>query len=354
MKTHSYYSAAEESLSVYLPVRCYELTLKHRLLEQLGGFSHLLMDALTLFPTEGIAWVLQVTGLSQQQLQPILNRLDGLGLIKEGQLSRQGDVLTRWKRLLHGQRREMWLDGNHNSHGFCGDSTLEVAAVHDANAPFVIRGWPTKGKPRAWSCQDWNEDCERQKSRIMRVPTEYLSSVFENFHDCFGDTGFHVSDWDLGVRYAPQENVEMVTLKVPLAVTDLQAGGTSEYAFVSPVICLDTHYCLPNGAPSGLLELQPENQRRSVSFNNTVVVSGQLLDEPNSAWCWPDVDASDRQQAAEHLFRELAHSSFTGSEALFNRHHRLVERWQSLGFDWTVVTGRLQAIEGIHLIQGER
>lgn len=53
---HSQYrsTATDDGLYVYLPVRLYELTLKHRLLGQLGGFSHLLLDALTLLPERGI------------------------------------------------------------------------------------------------------------------------------------------------------------------------------------------------------------------------------------------------------------------------------------------------------------
>lgn len=355
MKIHSYYCIVEDSLSVYLPVRCYELTLKHRLLEQLGGFSHLLLDALTLLPEQGITWVLDVTGLSPQQLQPIINRMEGLGLVKEGRLSRQGELLTRWKRLLHGQRREVWLDGQHNSHSFCGDASLEIAARNEAEETFVIRRWQRNtGKPRAWSCQDWNEDCERQKKRIMGVPTEYLGAVFDTFHDCFGDTGFHVNEWELSVRYVPQENVEMAALKVPLEVADLQPGGTSEYTLVSPVLCLDTYYCLPDGAPAELREHQPEDQRHIVSFSSAVVVPKKLLDEPTSTWCWPEVGAVDRQQAAEHVFQKLAVSTPLAGEALFNRQHSLVKRWQEFCIDWAVVVERLQDIEGIHPIRGGR
>lgn len=355
MKTQRYSCNAEDSLSVYVPVRCYELTLKHRLLAQLGGFSHLLLDAMTLLPKQGITWVLEVTGLSQQQLQPILKRMEELGLIKEGQLSRKGELLTCWKRLLHGQKRNVWLDGQYNSHGFCGDASLEVAALHESEDTFVIRRWQRyTGDTRAWPCKDWNEDCERQKTRIMRVPTEYLGAVFDTFHDCFGDTGFHVNEWELSVRYVSQENVEMAALKVPLDVADLQPGGTSEYSLVSPVLCLETHYCLPDGAPTELLKLQPENQRHIMGFSSAVVTTEQLLDEPTSTWCWPEVDAVDRLQAAEHLFRKVAHSTPAESEVLFNRQHNLVERWKGFGFSWAVVAERLQDIEGIHPIREER
>lgn len=70
--------ATEDELHVCVPVRPYELTLRHRLLGQLGGFSHLVMDALVDLPARGLSCVQEVTGLSSQQLQPILNRLNGL------------------------------------------------------------------------------------------------------------------------------------------------------------------------------------------------------------------------------------------------------------------------------------
>jgi len=355
LKTHNYYCIVEDNLSVYLPVRCYELTLKHRLLEQLGGFSHLLLDAMTLLPGQGVEWVLEVTGLSQQQLQPILKRMEGLGLIKGKQLNRQGSLLARWKRLIHGQKRNIWLDGEHKSLTFYGDATLKTTALHESEDTFVIRRWPRNAvNSRAWPYQDWNEDCELQKARIMRNPTEYLGTVFETFHDCFSDIGFYTNEWELSVWRVPQENAETTALQVPLNVVDLQPAGAFEYSLVSPVLCLETHYRLPDGAPPELLERQPENQQHIARFSSAVISTGPLIDEPNSTWCWPAVDAFDRQKATEYLFHELAHSTPTEGEVLFDRQHSLVERWQSFGFDWTAVTARLREIEGIHLIRGAR
>ena len=351
LKIDNYYCATDDGLYVYLPVRFYELTLKHRLLEQLGGFSHLLLDALTLLPEQGIGWVLEVTGLNPQQLQPILNRLDGLGLMNGGQLSQRGERLTAWKRLLHGQTRYVWLDGQHNSHSFCGDASLDVMELHEDD-PFVIRRWHRgNGKPHSWSCQDWNEDCERQKNRILRYPDEYLGVVFETFRNCFIDTGFNVHEWELNVRYV-SDMPELVALEVQLDPAGLRSGAAYDFVVASPVLCLDTRYRLPDGAPIELRDLQPEDQRRAMSFGRAAADTDLLLDTPGSFWIWPEVDEPVRRQAVNFLFQNVAVSA-PQAEALFNRDHHLVDRWQSFGFDWSTVEGSLQEVEGLHRIKGD-
>lgn len=346
---HNY--TTDDGLYVYLPMRSYELTLKHRLLEQLGGFSHLLLDALTLLPERGIGWVLEVTGLSPQQLQLILNRMHGLGLLDGGQLSRRGEKLSAWKRLLHGQTRRILLDGHHKSHSFCGDTSLDVVELQN-DEPFVIRRWHGgNGKPRNWSCLDWNEDCERQKNRILRYPEQYLLAVFETFEDCFIDTGFNVLEWELNVRYVPEMS-ELLALKVELEPADLQSGTEYDFLIANPVLCLDTRYRLPQGAPVELADLLPEDRRRAIRFGRAAPETEQLHDAPPSPWIWPEVDEPARQQAVNFLFQKIDVPD-AQAEALFNREHGLADRWQCFGFNWASVEESLQEIQGLHRIRGD-
>lgn len=352
LTTHSqYHSATDDGLYVYLPVRFYELTLKHRLLEQLGGFSHLLLDALTLLPERGIGWVLEVTGLNPQQLQPILNRLKGLGLLNGGQLSQRGEKLSTWKRLLHSQSRYVWLDGDHRSHSFCGDASLDVVELPE-DASFVIRRWHRgNGKPRSWSCINRNEDCERQKSRILHYPEKYLPAVFESFQDCFIDTGINIHEWELKVRRVP-DMTGLFALEVELDPADLRSGTAHEFELASPVLCLDTHYRLPEGASVELRYLRPEDECRATSFGHAAPDTEQLHDTPPSPWIWPEVDKQARQQAVNSLFQKITAPDAL-AEVLFNREHVLADRWQRFGFDWSSVEGSLHVIEGLHRIRGD-
>jgi hypothetical protein len=144
---------------------------------------------------------------------------------------------------------------------------------------------------------------------------------------------------------------ELVALEVQLDPAGLRPGTGSDFLVASPVLCLDTLYRLPDGAPTELRDLKPEDQRRAVSFGRAAADTELLLDTPGSSWIWPDVNEPVRRQAVNLLFQNVAVSA-PQAEAVFNRDHCLVDRWQNFGFDWSVVEASLQEIEGIHLIKG--
>lgn len=348
---HSHYlCTSNDGLYVYIPVRFYEVTLKHRLLEKLGGFSHLLLDALAQLPERGIDWVLNVTGLSQQQLQPILKRLQGLGLLNGSQLSQQGKNLSIWKKLLHGQTRHIWLDGYHKSHTFFGNIFLNVVELDEDNS-FIIRRWHRgNDKPRSWSCGDWNEDCERQRNRILHHPDQYLVGVFENFRECFINTGFKAHEWELNVRYVTQ--MTGLALEVEVDPASLRSGAEGGYLVTSPVLCLDTRYSPPEGMLLELRNLQPKDQHRSVSFGRVVPDSLKLYDKPPSSWVWPITDQRDREYAVNLLFQKVA-STDSPTEMIFNREHTLADRWQCYELDWSIIESSLEEIEGLYRIRRE-
>jgi len=346
---NDFHADVDNKFHAYIPIRMYEVTLKHRLLDQLGDFSHLLLDALSLLPESGITWVMNTTGLNLKQLEPILDRLYGLGLLNGSQLSQRGEKLATWKRLLQGQIRHIWLDGSHMHHSFCGDASLKVTALQADNA-FIIRRWHRgEGKPRSWSCKDWNEDCERQKNRILRYPEQYLQAIFNNFRDCFIKEGFNAHEWELEVRYVPEEAGQY--LPVILDKSDLESGVEFEYSIATPVLCLETFYRVPIGAPKALNHHQPDDHRRAVSLGyDANIEMNQLHDTPPSSWVWPEVGEEKRQQIIDFLFQQIEIQDGT-NEAFYNREHRLADRWQLVGFDWPIVERRLQANNGLHRIR---
>ena len=350
---HDYWPINDD-FYVYLPARGYTLTLKHRLLVQLGGFSHLVLDTLADLPDQGISWVQKVTGLGLQELAPILHRLEGLGLISDGQLSPRGQQLMSWKRRLHAQSRPIWLDGWYRDHLFFCLGTAPPAVVScREDAPFLLRRWsPGKNRPRAWPSLDWNEDCARQKARILSHPEPYLGAVFETFKDCLGDHGFNIQDWDLGVRYLA--GTGYFALKVPMRFDQLASGGTGDFFVSSPVICLDTHYRLPEGLPDAasdvLQKQQPKDHRRTMGFGRATEDTEVLADTPPSAWVWPMVDEPTHLQALVALFGKVETSERARIEPVFNRHHALKDCWRAFDIDWGAVEQSVQHVEGVILV----
>lgn len=339
----------QDSLQVHVPVRCYELTLKHRLLEQLGGFSHLLMDALTLMPEQGVEWAAEITGLNGQQLQPILQRLHGLGLIDDQcRLTVRAKHLVKCMNSLHGQVRLLWLDGQYKKHNFCGTAALEPVEISE-ETEFVIRPWQRDGQLRRWPSSNWSEDCERQKNRIWRHPDQYLALAFESFNDCFYEAGFPSQEWELSLRVVdkmPQ------AVAVNLTEEDLLTGSGCEFRLASPVLCLSTYYSLPRGAPEHLSQVLPADHCRFATFTSHDEEGDTFVPEPTqgAAWVWPSLHPDIREKVIELLFEDVMSISDDAMSA-FNREHRIDERWQNLGFDWGCIQRRM-GLKGIHLIRG--
>lgn len=343
----------QDSLQVYVPVRLYELTLRHRLLDQLGGFSHLVMDALTLMPEEGIGWVAQITGLNGQQLQPILQRLNGLGLIDDnGLLTSRAKHLVKCMSLLHGQVGLLWLDGQYKKYNFCGTVELTTTEINDESG-FVLRNWLRgEGKPRPWPSADWSEDCVRQKNRVWRYPEQYLALAFEGFNDCFVEAGFPSQEWELSLRVAESTQGIQRAIAVNLTDEDLFVSQNSEFKLASPVLCLFTHFSLPQGAPEHLSPMLPADQCRFVTFINPDETGEVFVPElePATSWIWRRLHPDKREGVIDDLFADLAGAN-NAAACVFNCQHLIEERWQNLGFDWSCIERRLE-IEGIHTIQG--
>lgn len=342
----------DDGFYVYLPVRYYEITLKNRMLTQLGGFSHLLLEAAHQIPENFIVWVREVTGLSPQQLQPILSRLEGLGLLKGTRLSQRGEKLSIWKRRLHDQTRYIWLDADHRNHCFCGNSSIDTVELQNA-LPFVIRRWHRReGAPRSWSCDDWNEDCERQKNRIMRHPEQYLPPIFEHFTDCFIDNGFNSHEWELTIRIAT-DIPEPRAIEIKLNAGDLHRWADHEYTVANPVLCLSTCYSLPAGAPQHLRDQLPNDHLRITTLNTSSdnIDLNCLSDTPRSTWIWPAIEEDTREEIIDSLFHEIT-TPDDPAEVRFNREHRIDVRWQRLGFNWSLIEQKLEA-KGLHRIRGD-
>lgn len=334
---------------VHIPLRRYEITLKHRLLAQLGAFSHLLLDAFVQFPDQGADWVQKVTGLTSRQLQPILNRLSGLGILSEdGRLSRRGKQLAAWKHRLHGQCRLIWLDGDYRSHSFCcvGEHSESIVELSE-DTKFIVRPWcKDDQKSRDWPSYDWNEDCERQKARILRHPEQYLGIAFETFRDCLQELDFNIREWELEVRY--MSDSEFCALKVRVDAEILQPGDAFDFVISSPIVRLETSYHLPDGAPSELEERLPEEQHYTMSFCSAVEGVDYMVDAPISKWVWPTIEAPTHRQAVGFLFQYVAKSTPPDQESIFNRHHVLKDRWSSFGFDWPTLKSSCLAVDGVH------
>lgn len=346
VKTIHYTSDIKDKLIIYVPMRRYELTLKHRLLNQLGSFSHLILRALavsnpsntaTNSDSRGLELVSTITGLTKRQLLPVLTRLQELRIIDDYFiLSPQGHMLVKWLQHLHDKPCYIWLDAQYRTHNFWCNDTL-IPEVIDTTTHYMIDAIYPDNKESLqnfWGTQDWNEDCERQKRRLLEHHYFYFSHIFNTFHDCFGESDFFEKEWELNIKYSPPEVEKVYAISCYLSPQNLYTSNDGKYKLLSPVLCLETNYSLPDGFPSLLQDKQPENTLIMMSFSGVDFLPEQLLDESqctkfDAKWCWPNVDETDIQNTVSTLLKQINHLPDIG----FNRQYHLSQKWQPLSFN---------------------
>jgi hypothetical protein len=100
-------------VEVLLPLKLYEMTIKHRVLAELGELSHFILSVmskheLTIYDIE------EVTGLSEMQINPVVDRLKALDLIgnAEGDLSNSGKRIAYILGNIHNKQLPLYIDQN--------------------------------------------------------------------------------------------------------------------------------------------------------------------------------------------------------------------------------------------------
>ena len=342
-------------LSVYLPLRQYELTLKHRLLEQLGGFSRLILDALYNLPDNGIDLVEYITGLSQQELEPIHNRLQGLGLINQNGLSPNGLDLVHFDRFLHRKCKRIWLDGRYDYRvdgpSYFGDSTLLVSPI-GASQPFVLKNWGNL----PWPKLDWHEDCAFQHKRLIDNPLDFLPVIFDDFNFCMAEAKFNINDWDLNVRVVPEFETGFAieaSIKPDAVIIGSNKEKRTHFNFYSPLIGLRTCYKTPKNAPEWLDKEKPADKNKLFSYSGLSINSEIDLQTPESNWIWPEIDNQESNEALEILFSDL-NGNKEEFEAFFNRNHIVEAWWQPMNFSWEAAFNALDLTDLHKVNKGEQ
>ncbi|MGV8863205.1 MAG: hypothetical protein ACOH2T_18820 [Pseudomonas sp.] len=344
-------------VKVYLPVRQYEVTLKHRLLEQLGGFSRIILEALHDFAQAGRELIYSITGLTQQQLEPVTRRLEGLELIRGAALTAKGKEMVLIYNHLHRQSRLVWLDGrySHQERGpsFFGDLSLPITPI-DAGQAFVLKSWGDG----IWPKSDWNEDRAFQLKRLIDQPIEYLPSLFEGFAHCMAgsEARMNIADWEVEVRIIPEFATARFAVEAAIdsasILSDSHSDTPTHFNFSSPVIGIRTAYSTPKNAPVGLATNTPKDRFKLLGLLNTTINTASISREATSDWIWPELGTVAHEQVLHTLFHNLREEA-TSLEPLFNRDHQVETWWQPMSFSWESVDGALR-VAGLKRVKNPR
>jgi len=337
----------QEGVKVYLPVRQYKVTIKHRLLDQLGGFSRLILEALHDFALTGYDLVYSITGLTQKQLEPIVSRLEGLGLIQGGAITAKGKDMVTIYHHLHRQSRLVWLDGRYShqerSPSYYGDSSLPVIPI-DAGQAFVLKSWGNG----IWPKSDWNEDRAFQLKRLLDQPMEYFPSLFEGFAQSMAgsEARMNIADWEVEMLVISEAAKAVFAVEAVIDSASFLSGPHSDththFNFNSPVIGLRTTYNTPKNAPVGMEANKPEDRFNVLGLLNTAIDLVSISREAASDWTWPELGTVVHKQVIHTLFRNFR-EDVTSLEPFFNRDHQVETWWQPMSFSWESVDVALRA-----------
>lgn len=330
-------------IKVYLPVRQYEVTIKHRLLDQLGIFSRIILEALHDFEQVGYELICSITGLTRQQLEPIICRLEGLGLIRNGAITAKGKDMVKIYNHIHRQSRLVWLDGRYvpkeGASSYYGDDSLSIIPI-DVGQAFVLKSW-SKG---SWPKPDWNEDRAFQLKRLLDQPMEYFPSLFEGFSYCMAgaENRMNLADWEVDVRIIPEFAKAAFAVEAVIDTAALLPASNSDthFNFSSPVIALRTIYSAPQNVPLGMVTNKPEDKFNVIGLLNTGIDTALISRDAASDWTWPDLDTAEHEQVIYKLFCNFQDSA-TSVESFFNRYHQIETWWQPMSFSREAVDAAL-------------
>ena len=322
-------------LSILVPMRRYHLTVSHVLLAKLGGISHFILSVLE---SEGgtLQRFAEISGLTASQSDPLLHRLEALGLVRDGGLTTSGRRMAYILRHVHEQTAMVWLD-----------------ALQE-RAPLLVVG---DGLPQQFSgsvddCfwasprhKDPVTDCNLQRQRLKSHFPNYLVDVFPQLSGIpdAAEKYLRGSEWEISLR---DEKLRDYALAIQVRRSDAGGEGRVALTVASPISVLETTWSIPDALPPAIPVAATLPMRRYFRHADRQIGDpGELVAALNTEAVqvrvpqWPTVTAEEQQGASAALFGLIVEDATTASP-LLNRSHNLVMNWEMLRFTWDIVRNR--------------
>lgn len=333
---------------VWIPLRRYKLTLRYKLLNELGEISHFILKALhqtslTLNDFE------LITGLSKQQLSPVWERLKGLRLIdSQGQLTKpSGESIAYILENLHQKTVCFWLDRRYHTEKRAmlmikGDSYLvnELSKV-------VIK----EPKEAEW---EWDTDCFYQSERLRKSIHDVLPWLFQAFEQLPNiETIKWGQEWELDLQPEKKDKGCGLPIKLELSHQILEKPAISLF---TRVLTLETCFEFAQGIDFS----QSIECPKPLKFQYSFIESEFYQDLPYVAEVDLDMTIetpsapTNRDIAMQML--TLCHKETNEEYSKFNRQHSFREVWQQNDISWQQVCEHLPKTNAIYqtYIQGEK
>lgn len=329
---------------VWIPLRRYNLTLKHKLLNELGEISHFILKALHQTPLTLADFAL-ITGLSNQQLSPVLERLKGLRFIdSQGQLTKpSGESIAYILENLHQKTVYFWLDRRYHTEKrdilmITGDSLL----VNELPKSSI----KIEPEPKRLE-RDWNTECFIQTERLRKNINDVLLFLFPVFNELPNiETMKWGQEWELDLKV---DNSFSDGYGLPIELEFIsQINENPVISLFTKILALETRFELSHGIDFSQSLECPQAFKFQYSFaeesfhRNLFYVDN--ADPDKILECLEDTE--DKEIAIKLL--NMCHEFTDKHHSMFNRQHSFYNVWQQHNASWLQVCNHIPKIDDIY------
>ncbi|WP_282177304.1 hypothetical protein [Vibrio nereis] len=340
------HSIIPSTLDIYVPIRQYRITLRHRLLSELGKVSQFILESLA---TEGCSLedIKSITSLSSEHLAPILERLIGLQWFdrESNQLTSLGYDMAKAAQL-SGQQFSIWIDVLNSS---------EKPLVTTSSDQFVLDRLPDDAFIINEFERDWKIQGVIQQQRLTRqlrpvnknsegnfLPLMYALCADE-YHSILQK---QKQSWTLDLEIEREQtncHYAVVQLTDNSRMQQVDSVHSRKISLYAPVLKYQASFSVPD-LVKGSVEQPKIEEQFFCMLGGIQLPNTELLNTRSS---WPE----SVQTPLNHLLAQIDQQSRPLS-ALVSRQVELIQGCRKLMLDRSLLTKYLA--EQFHSSLGEQ
>lgn len=329
-------------VNVLLPLKLYEMTIKHRVLAELGELSHFILSVMGKYDLT-VQDIEEVTGLSEIQIRPVVDRMKALKFISDSEsvLTETGKRAAFILEYIHNKQVPLYIDQNYASRNNNHDWFIAVEGENSlreiSKSCFIV---PLPRNARFNPI----EDCFKQSQRFQNNYFEILPNILPEFNQILDDSNATwKQEWDVGFRsHACDKSMGIpIDLELKNFVEAKEKSNEKTLRLYTELLRLKVKFSLPKGIDFKEFEnIKPKN---FIYSDNDQRIYDYIDFEV-------EVD-EDKRLYSEGLFNEkesaldlLAHSiAFIDEDAqLYSRENSFDKGWQLHEYSYEEVIGSIK------------
>ncbi|HCG6517299.1 TPA: hypothetical protein NJ338_002603 [Vibrio parahaemolyticus] len=267
-------------IEVILPMKKYEMIIKHRVLSELGELSHFILKVMAKYSLS-VEDIEDLTGLTHTQIEPVIKRLKALQFIndREGILEEKGKRIAFILENIHDKTITMFIDQNYVLHNCDWFIALDENHLTDIS-PKDIKVPLSKGVRR-----NSLEDCFRQSQRFEKLYPELLPKFIPEISEILTDNeDFWAKEWDITFKALRTENEKGVRVELDLLNNNLKDLENDRHLVLwTELLRLKVNFTNPIGEKIGTLKHSELTSLKFIYSDSAQSISNDIefVEQPN-------------------------------------------------------------------------